>query len=78
MSEQAGYFVEGLVIATLAFSLTFVCIAAVGLSVVLTRIHEERNGNGCRSAGCRRSRSGNGCDRSRMAEPVRDSFNGGK
>ena len=77
MIEHAGYFVEGLVIVSVAFGCTFMLIAAVGLSLVLSRIQEERRGNGCRSAGCRRSRSCNGCDLSRTAEHVRDSFKGG-
>jgi hypothetical protein len=68
---------HGIAIAAGSAAITFMFIAAAGLALVANRIQEERYGIGCRSAGCRRSRSGNGCDQSRTAERVRDLFNGG-
>jgi hypothetical protein len=58
-------------------AITLMFVAAFGIAVVVNRIQEERYGSGCRSAGCRRSRPGNGGNQSRTAEHVRDLFTGG-
>lgn len=67
---------HGIAIAVGSAAITFMFIAAAGLALVVNRLQEERYGIGCRSAGCRRSRSGNGCDLSRTAEHARDPFKG--
>lgn len=66
---------DGLVIAGLAFSATLFVVSVAALVVITLKIQEERSG-GCRGAGCRRSRSGNGCTNSpRSVETVRGGSN---
>lgn len=70
--------VHGLVIAVAAMAATFVVVALAGLALVAIQIQEERHGTGCRAAGGRRSRLGQGCNRPRVAEPARGVFTQGE
>lgn len=63
---------DGLVIAGIGFAATLLVISVGALVLVALKIQEERAGTGCRSAGCRRSRAGDGFISSRVAEPARD------
>lgn len=70
--------VHGLLISVTAMAATFVVLAVAGLVVVANRIQDERRGSGCRSEGCRRSRSGQGCNAPRVAETARGIFTEGE
>lgn len=52
--------VEGIVVAVISAAVTLVTVSAGGLALAWMHVHEERRGSGCRGAGCRRSRSGQG------------------
>lgn len=66
---------DGLVIAGLAFSITLFVVSLAALGIVALKIQEDRRGTGCHGGGCRRSRSANGCTKSRTAEPGRGETN---
>lgn len=68
---------EGTAVALMSASVTLLTVALAGLALVAFQIQEERSGSGCRGAGCRRSRPGQGCTNgSRVAETARGHITG--
>ncbi len=70
--------VHGLVVLAITAGMFLVAVALAGLALVGIQIQEERRGSGCRAAGGRRSRRGQGCNRPRVAEPARGTFTEGE
>lgn len=65
---------QGSVIAVASAAVTLVVVGLAGLALVALQIQEERRGSGCRAAGCRRSRPGQGRTTPRGAETARGIF----
>lgn len=51
---------QGAGVAVISAAVTLLAVALAGLAMVAFQIQEERRGNGCRRAGCRRSRMDQG------------------
>jgi len=53
--------VDGLILALLSAAVTLFVVSVAAVALVAVKIHEERTGTDCPSAGCRRRRLGKGC-----------------
>lgn len=53
--------VDGLILAACSAAVTLFVVSVAAVALVAMKIHEERRGTDCPSAGCRRRRPGKGC-----------------
>ncbi len=53
--------VDGVILALMSAAVTLFVVSVAAVALVAVKIHEERKGTDCPSAGCRRRRLGKGC-----------------
>lgn len=68
--------VDGVILALMSAAVTLFVVSVAAVALVAVKIHEERKGTDCPSAGCRRRRLGKGCSiELRGAETARGETN---